>query len=150
MEAAVIELVEAGLLQEGWHGLLYVMGWGAGSDFRPLYVGKAERKGVRLNIFLRDAFYNVYLRTEYRLEAAELWYEVPLDSHVAKALEARAKAWKPRVVLRRWTTIKDLQPDESECYQAFAKEVAEAEERPGRVHLDLLYFRAQTTPMAYR
>jgi hypothetical protein len=47
MEAAVIDLVEAGLMQEGWHGLLYVMGWGPGSDFRPLYVGKAERKGVR-------------------------------------------------------------------------------------------------------
>jgi hypothetical protein len=47
MEAAVIELVEAGLAQEGWEGLLYVMGWGAGTGFRALYVGKAERRGVR-------------------------------------------------------------------------------------------------------
>jgi hypothetical protein len=47
MEAAVIGLVEAGLAQEGWQGLLYVMGHEAGSDFRPLYVGKAERRGVR-------------------------------------------------------------------------------------------------------
>jgi hypothetical protein len=96
-----------------------------------------------LNIFLRDAFYNVYLRTEYGLEAAEQWYEVPLDSQVAKALEARAKEWSPREALPRWTTIKDLQPEESKCYQAFAKQVAESEGLPGRVHLDLLYFRAQ-------
>src|SRR5262245_30846537 len=47
METAVIDLVEAGLIQESWQGLLYVMGWGSRSDFRPLYVGKAERKGVR-------------------------------------------------------------------------------------------------------
>jgi hypothetical protein len=50
MEAAVIDLVEAGLLQEGWHGLLYVMGWGSRSDFRPLYVGKAERKGTKHDV----------------------------------------------------------------------------------------------------
>jgi hypothetical protein len=47
MEAAIIDLVEAGLAQEGWQGLLYVMGHGARSNFRPLYVGKAERRGVR-------------------------------------------------------------------------------------------------------
>ena len=47
MEAAVIDLVEAGLAQEGWQGLLYVMGHGAGPDFRPLYVGKAERRGMK-------------------------------------------------------------------------------------------------------
>jgi hypothetical protein len=47
MEAAVIDMVEAGLAQESWQGLLYIMGWGGKSDFRPLYVGKAERKGVR-------------------------------------------------------------------------------------------------------
>ena len=52
MEAAVIDLVEAGLQQEGWEGLLYIMGWGDKSDFRPLYAGKAERKGVRNELFL--------------------------------------------------------------------------------------------------
>lgn len=50
MEAAVIELVEAGLLQEDWRGLLYVMGWGDRSDFRPLYAGKAERRGKTQNL----------------------------------------------------------------------------------------------------
>lgn len=47
MESAIIEMVEAGLEQKGWEGLLYIMGWGDESDFRPLYVGKAERKGVQ-------------------------------------------------------------------------------------------------------
>jgi hypothetical protein len=47
MEAAVVEIVEAGLQLPDWQGLLYVMGWGSDESFRPLYVGKAERKGVR-------------------------------------------------------------------------------------------------------
>jgi hypothetical protein len=47
MEQAVIEMVEEGLKNPLWQGLLYVMGWGEGAGFRPLYVGKAERKGVR-------------------------------------------------------------------------------------------------------
>lgn len=47
MEAAVIETVEAGLARDDWQGLLYVMGWGTAADFRPLYIGKAERRGVR-------------------------------------------------------------------------------------------------------
>lgn len=50
MEAAVIEMVEPGLQQADWHGLLYVMGWGAGASFRPLYVGKAEKRGVKQDL----------------------------------------------------------------------------------------------------
>lgn len=47
MEAAVIDIVEMGIAQERWQGLLYIMGWGTGDEFRPLYVGKAERRGVK-------------------------------------------------------------------------------------------------------
>lgn len=47
MEAAVIEVVEPGLLRADWHGLLYIMGWGTGASFRPLYIGKAEKRGVK-------------------------------------------------------------------------------------------------------
>lgn len=47
MEEAVIEMVEEGLKNPLWQGLLYVMGWGEGATFRPLYVGKAERAGVK-------------------------------------------------------------------------------------------------------
>ncbi len=45
MEQAIIELVEPGLKDVKWHGLLYIMGFGIGSTFRPLYVGKAEKRG---------------------------------------------------------------------------------------------------------
>ncbi len=45
MERAVIDCVEQGLKGTTWSGLLYVMGWGTGQTFRPLYAGKAERKG---------------------------------------------------------------------------------------------------------
>jgi hypothetical protein len=47
MEAAMIDIVEAGLTRPDWEGLLYVMGWGPPDAFRVLYVGKAERKGVK-------------------------------------------------------------------------------------------------------
>lgn len=46
MEEAIIEIVETGLSQRTWEGLFYVMGFGELPNFRPLYVGKAERKGV--------------------------------------------------------------------------------------------------------
>lgn len=46
MEQAVIEIVEHGLEDPDWVGLLYVMGWGTSEAFRILYVGKAERRGV--------------------------------------------------------------------------------------------------------
>jgi hypothetical protein len=50
MESAVIELVEGGLAEMEWEGLLYVMGWCEGAGFRPLYVGKAERRGVKAKL----------------------------------------------------------------------------------------------------
>ena len=36
-----------------------------------------------LNIYLRNALYTSYLRDAYRLQLAEQWYEIPLDSIVA-------------------------------------------------------------------
>jgi hypothetical protein len=50
MEAAIIEIVESGLGDKRWEGLLYLMGLRELPNFQPLYVGKAERKGVRLPI----------------------------------------------------------------------------------------------------
>lgn len=47
MDEAVITLVETGLQDPRFTGLLYVMGWGTGGSFRVLYVGKAERRGVK-------------------------------------------------------------------------------------------------------
>jgi hypothetical protein len=47
METAVIDIIEAGLQDVRWEGMLYVMGFGDFPSFQPLYAGKAERKGVK-------------------------------------------------------------------------------------------------------
>lgn len=47
MEETVVNIVEKGLRQDDWHGLLYIMGWGDLPGFRPLYVGKAGKRGVK-------------------------------------------------------------------------------------------------------
>ena len=44
-EDAMITLIEQGLTQDDWTGLVYLMGIGERSAFTPLYVGKAERRG---------------------------------------------------------------------------------------------------------
>lgn len=44
-EDAMIELIEHGLTQDDWTGLVYLMGIGERTAFTPLYVGKAERRG---------------------------------------------------------------------------------------------------------
>jgi hypothetical protein len=94
-----------------------------------------------LNIFLRDAFYNAYLRTEFGLSCAEPWYEVPLDSQVARRLERVALREGRHPALPKWTTLKDLQPTANDCYQAFALELAQQNRITARVHLDLYLFR---------
>src|ERR1700730_15793669 len=55
-----------------------------------------------LNIFLRDAFYNFYLREHFRLNLSEKFYEVPLDSIVANALRMNPGG------LPQWPGVKHL------------------------------------------
>lgn len=45
MEQAIIKLVDQGLTEPSWAGLLYVMAWGSRQSLRPLYIGKADRYG---------------------------------------------------------------------------------------------------------
>jgi len=45
MEQAMVDLVTRGFDEEDWCGILYVMGWGERTSFRPLYIGKANRWG---------------------------------------------------------------------------------------------------------
>jgi hypothetical protein len=47
-------------------------------------IGCAARKA--LNIFLRDVFYNHYLREEYGFGRLEQWLELPLDMDAARGL----------------------------------------------------------------
>jgi hypothetical protein len=87
------------------------------------------RKAV--NLFLRDAFYNAYLRERYDLEAAEPNYELPLDGVVAKGLARLASRKLPH-----WLGVKYLTRELSQTYQ---QEASAQAERMGmaRVHLDI-------------
>ena len=89
----------------------------------------AARKA--LNLFLRDAFYNAYLRKHFGLADAEYWYELPLDSAVARGLRRLAA----KRSLPPWDGLKRLKPHQSQAYQEFAATVAR-ERGIARVHLD--------------
>jgi hypothetical protein len=80
-----------------------------------------------LNIFLRDAFYNHYLREHFGLDRSEHHYEIPLDSIVAKRL------WQEG--LPRWEGVKYVTPELNSDYQRAASAIA-AKKRIERVHLD--------------
>lgn len=45
-DSTVTEMIETGLQDPTWTGLLYLMGTGDAQDFKPLYIGKTERRGV--------------------------------------------------------------------------------------------------------
>lgn len=56
MESAIIEIVESGLGNPEWEGLFYIMGVNELPDFSIMYVGKAEKRGVKheLSVNLRN------------------------------------------------------------------------------------------------
>ena len=83
-----------------------------------------------LNIFLRDCFYNTYLRDAYGLVVAERWFEVPLDRVVAEGLMANST-----VALPRWPGVKRVTPEVSARYQEAALILSRSWDIT-RVHLD--------------
>jgi hypothetical protein len=78
------------------------------------------------------------LRREYGLHAAEDYYELPLDSAVARGLRRRAG----RGELPEWPGLKHLTARESRKYQDFARTVA-AGLGTLRVHLDAVLWLEQ-------
>jgi len=91
-----------------------------------------------LNIFMRDASYNVHLCELYpRLKLLEQVFEVPLDSYTANGLLKEDGA--THFGLGRWDAIIRLTPDEHQKFQRWALLVAKRK-RILRVHLDLFYF----------
>ena len=93
-----------------------------------------------MNLFLRHACYNVYVRERYQLQRTESWLEVPLDGIVGKKLREAAGHGK----LPRWPGLKNLDKDVSERYQEFAAEYASAK-ATARVHLDPLLWGGDRT-----
>jgi hypothetical protein len=90
------------------------------------------RKG--LNIFLRDCLSNTYLREAHGLDAAEPWYELPLDSITGAMLYRVSDGSLPP-----WGTVRDLTPEVSDAFQAVAATTA-GERGIARVHLDALWW----------
>jgi len=83
-----------------------------------------------LNIFLRDCFYNAYLREAYDLSVAEPWFEVPLDGVVADGLKLNLAFELPR-----WPGVKHVTPALSAEYQ-HAASLLSRDWGITRVHLD--------------
>jgi len=94
------------------------------------------RKG--LNIFLRECLYTVYLRDAYRLDRAESYFEVPLDSLSGRALWEGSQRSLPR-----WATVRGLTPALSDEFQRVASDLAR-KRRIARVHLDALWWGQRT------
>lgn len=90
----------------------------------------AARKAV--NLFLRDAFYNTYLASKYKLPRIESSLEIPLDSAVAKDLKKLDKFGE----IPAWPGLKRLTPTISSQFQSFAEKIAR-KRGLARVHLDI-------------
>jgi hypothetical protein len=87
-----------------------------------------------LNIFMRDAAYNVFLRDAFQLNQVEDRLEVPVDSQVAKELKNRLPE------LPRWRTVISLDASMNKKYQDAVKRIAKQEEL-APVHFDVIAWR---------
>jgi hypothetical protein len=108
---------------------------------------KAQRWGPArkfLNIFLRDATYNVYLRNAFRLDRVESQLEVPLDSHVAEELTRRVKSLaRNNKPLPKWRKVISLDRTTSQSYQDAARQIAKME-KIDPVHFDVIAWRKRS------
>jgi hypothetical protein len=86
-----------------------------------------------LNLFLRDATYNHWMRDGYELAAAEDKLEIPLDGIVMDGLRERDAS------LPASSSVKRLTPEHSALYQHAAAKIA-ADRGCVRVHLDLVFW----------
>lgn len=97
-DAAMIEMVEAGVTDEDWHGFIYIMGVGCGAQFTPLYVGKAEKRGttnaVSANLKGIRRNHGFFGRWGYNR-----YYHVGDLSHAVLGVEAGGE---PKKKYRRW------------------------------------------------
>ncbi len=104
------------------------------NDLLAEFPKKARRWGVArkaVNLFLRDAYYNQFLATEYHLSRAAIFFELPLDSYTAAAVYNNDDEWD----LPKWRGLGPLTPLENAAYQEAAIDMA-TEYGCERVHLD--------------
>ena len=84
-----------------------------------------------IDMFLREAFYNRYICDQFRLERAEEWLELPLDSSLARRLRSAF----PECRLPPWRSLTSLTPAVNSNYQGVAAEIADSR-GIARVHLE--------------
>jgi hypothetical protein len=86
-----------------------------------------------LNIYLRNAVYNHYVREALSLHLCEPFLEVPLDRLVGTALRKDPHG----ADLPVWKTLGDIQSQQNDEFQAVALKIAD-EKNLRRIHLDLI------------
>jgi predicted transcriptional regulator len=110
-------------------------------DSRGMSWGTARKC---LNILLREATYNYYMRARYGLEAVESLLEVSLDNRVEKNIRRDMQRLKqPLLRLPKFESgfsIIKLTREQHENYQTAAEWIAREAYHTHRVHLDLVYF----------
>lgn len=85
-----------------------------------------------VDLFLREALYDAYLREQYRLHRTERWLELPMDAAAATYLRDA----DPAASLPAWRGIRQLVPTQNAAWQGIASAVAQ-QMGIARVHLDL-------------
>ena len=101
-----------------------------------------------LNLFIRDLFYNSFIREYYNLPSNFDLYnaflrplELPLDSYVAKNIIAyNLKDNSKKINLPRWNSVISLKQIDSKAYQNKAIEIAKLENCIP-IHLDLIFWK---------
>jgi hypothetical protein len=90
-----------------------------------------------LNLFLRDAFYNVYLSKKYKLYKVEHLLEIPLDNDVANKINNSK-------YVQKWKHIKNTSEEDNTKFQDAALKIAKKNKVfKHRVHLDLIFWRSK-------
>jgi hypothetical protein len=93
-----------------------------------------------LNIFLRNSLYDFYLRTAWNLDRSEYWFEVPLDSIVAKQLRSDLERVFPeRPSVSRWPGVKYVTRPISDEYQRAIRDLA-ADMKIAPIHKDIYWW----------
>ena len=92
-----------------------------------------------LNIFFLEICHNTIVSKKYGLRSLISYLEVPLDNPNEKIL--RLEARKRGKLNWNWTCIKDLDPDNNEKIQEFARTFMKEKEQRPRVYFDLRNWR---------
>lgn len=97
-----------------------------------------------LNIFLADVAHNCYLRDAFKIDRLEAEFELPIDSHVAKALLSAFRSGKggrsgtEKAI--KWPGLLRLSKSQHSAFQSMAKALA-SEKNLNRYELDVLIWR---------